>query len=409
MAKVKVKQMMEIIKTSFLLLLLFFSLFVEELEAGPREEFPVLYQGRFRPKEAYTRLWLYDISHTSHLKSLDPPSALHLLWSLHFKGSLPYHSLPLFWIGSAHHKKELGLPLTRTHFSYQELMQAFEHHPERKEKMASLLLMLTHFEQLLGPFLPLEQAFERRCLALQKEPLSPAKIQQILEQEFPLPLRLKKAGMLFKCLPGRDQAGEWFSLHALKVQSYSPSSQGLEPVTNFSLFSDTQFENIRQAYLALEQAFTDTSFHSPLFQEKEKELSLAIQQAYEDSLAGQIYQQAHGKQLFYPSLKQLQVEALYVHYPWIKGVMALYLLSALWLMTKKGKSLALGTLLLAFFFHTLLLVIRSYVLERPPVANMGETLLYVPWVAVSLSLLSLRLGANLLLYSPPASSPSSSC
>ena len=54
---------------------------------------PVLYKGRFRPLEAYSRLWLEDIYGAQHLDkdTLKPlgwenPSAVYFLWHLHFWG-----------------------------------------------------------------------------------------------------------------------------------------------------------------------------------------------------------------------------------------------------------------------------------------------------------------------------------
>ena len=48
----------------------------------------------------------------------------------------------------------------------------------------------------------------------------------------------------------------------------------------------------------------------------------------------------------------------------------------------------IGTLLVfaAFLLNTLILGLRCYILGRPPVSNMYETMLYVPWVSVAVSL-----------------------
>ena len=44
------------------------------------------------------------------------------------------------------------------------------------------------------------------------------------------------------------------------------------------------------------------------------------------------------------------------------------------------------SLILAFLCHTIILALRGYILQRPPVSNMFETMIYVPWIAVFFSL-----------------------
>ena len=71
----------------------------------------------------------------------------------------------------------------------------------------------------------------------------------------------------------------------------------------------------------------------------------------------------------------MRVEWWYASYPWVAAVAVLYLLTLLFYRHR-------ALLVLAFAAHTCVLALRCYLLGRPPVANMGETLLFVPWVAV---------------------------
>lgn len=442
------------------------------------QEFPVLYKGRYRPAEAYARLWLYEFYHASVLKKEDfkdfktkTSSPLSFLWSLDSLGYIHYQNAPLFWIGSANLKTLLGLPLTNNRFSYQELQQALYYQPEKNQKMierlayyyflqfssnnptflhfeltsllpglwtqrhgnkliisatpphvpwqflkpgkvlisdiqkqekeeelegklvenwSALMASLKAFEQLQGFSLPIEKKFQSRLTELQTQKIPPKEIERILEQEYPLMQRLQNAGSLFKSLPSRYKEGEWFSLKALKVQTYQSSTQTLKEVGNFTLFPEEDFQAIRQAYFGLEKVHPE--FNPDKFEEAKQRLSTALYQAYQ-SLAGKIIQEAYGKQLTYPSFSQLKIETLYVRYPWIPLLILLYGIGAGFLMISYQQKFLLGCFLanivisIAILCHTGLLAARCYILARPPVSNMFETVIYVPWVAACTSLL----------------------
>jgi ABC-type transport system involved in cytochrome c biogenesis permease subunit len=287
--------------------------------------------------------------------------------------------------------------MTRNRFSYQELqharniIQKENLDKKLKEDELALLSSIKDFEHLQGVHSSTEEAFQQRWTELQTKGLSPKEIGRLLEQEYPLVQRLKAAGSLFKSLPSRYKEGDWFSLQALKVQIYHPASQTLREVGNFTLFSDEHFKAIRQAYLALEQAYRE-SHSDDAVQKAEQRLANALTQAYQP-LAGTIIHEAHGKQLAYPTLLQLKMEALYVHYPWISVLILFYGIGACLLLIAYRqplpfwRSLALGIMSLVILCHTLLLTMRSYILGRPPVSNMFETVIYVPWVAACVSLL----------------------
>src|SRR5262249_15163068 len=146
-----------------------------------------------------------------------------------------------------------------------------------------------------------------RLTQLQNQGLAPQAIQSTLEHDYPLLDGLKTASPLFKALPGRYQIVRWFSLQALQLQPSAPLPNALKPIGNFTLFSDAHFDTLRQAYLTWENSQR---------QEDQQRFFQALQQAYQP-LAGHVYQEAHGKQLHYPTFGQLKIERLYVTYPWI--------------------------------------------------------------------------------------------
>ena len=81
-------------------------------------------------------------------------------------------------------------------------------------------------------------------------------------------------------------------------------------------------------------------------------------------------------ELIYNNLKPFQ-------WGWI-----LYLLAfgAFFLKPRKWKQIIFFTLLVsAFFIHSYGIFLRSYIMSRPPVSNMFETVLWVPWAALVLS------------------------
>lgn len=386
-------------KTFYLCLFILFGSLM--LHADPSEEFPVLYKGRYRPAEAYARLWFYEYAHRQTIKKEDlerfhtsDTSPLAFMWSLEFSGSAPDENAPLFWIGSAELKRLAALPLTTDRFSFLEI-QAAANSPglakiiEAKDRTlgedwSALLNSLKEFESLKASPSPLEEAYKVRMSQLQKQGVGPKEISLTLEQEYPVAQRLRTAGSLFKSLPSRFKAGEWLPLQALALHMYNPSSNSLEPVGNFTLYPNERFEAIREAYFQAKK--------NPLKAETIDRLTAALNAGYA-SLAGKIFQHAHGKSLSYPTFGQLRSEALYVSFPWIPLLILLYgiaiflLIAACRFPSPLLKRSSLGAMGIALICHTAVLAMRCYILQRPPVSNMFETVIYVPWVAGCASLI----------------------
>lgn len=390
----------------FLALTLFSWLPTPEMCANSNGDFPVLYQGRFRPAEAYARFWLYERYHAPNLKTQDltafhttSSSALSFLWSIEFQGHLPYQSAPLFWIGSAKLKELASLPLSQNRFSLLEiapqtesahqLLELLKPNNKLSNDWQTLINTLKAFTNLNGSESPIEVAFAKRLTALQSQGIAPNEIDGVLEREFPIAERLRQASSLFKSLPGRFPSGEWFSIAALRIQRYDPSSNTLKPIGNFTLYADEDFIGIRSAYYSLADSIANHSEPTTIQHQKDQ-LAQLLLQAYRP-LAGKVYQQAHGKSLSYPTIGQLKTETAYVSYPWIHFLIFLYGISACLLIASfrlsSCRRWAVGVIIFALLCHTTLLAARCYILGRPPVANMFETVIYVPWVAACTALL----------------------
>lgn len=164
----------------------------------------------------------------------------------------------------------------------------------------------------------------------------------------------------WRCLPSR-RFGEWLPLCALLKSEENPT-----------LYPEPLFHQLRECYFALREEPSS----APL----RKELERLLWEGYRP-LERTPYLYAYGKQRLYPSRFQLELELLLERLPLTLSLAISYLLG--WI---------LGPLLFIapFALHTLWLVARIAITERPPVSNMAETLLYVPWVVAGLSLLLSR-------------------
>jgi ABC-type transport system involved in cytochrome c biogenesis permease subunit len=368
---------------------------------GEIEDFPVLYKGRFRPAETYAKLWLYDLYGAQTIRPEDlrtfhqsNPSALNILWQLNRLGYQSFETAPLFWIPSAEVKQLADLDLLKNRFSYQELSHSdiVETISTHKE-FFPLLQKLREFS-LIKSQTNQEQVFENRLKSLQAQGIPAKKIAVLLEQEFPLLQRLKQSGTLFQALPSRYGEGEWFPLNALTIQVFDQQTNSLKPIGNFTIYSNQNFENIQKNYL-------DWQNNQPDAYQK---LISSLKQSYE-IIAGLPYQEAAGKTLYYPTQLQLYTEYKYYQFPWIKLLITLYGLSAIFFICFNHfsslhlKKTILVLFLFTFILHTCLLLCRCYILNRPPVANMFETVIYVPWIAglLSLVLAALRRHTSVLL------------
>lgn len=233
-----------------------------------------------------------------------------------------------------------------------------------------------------------ENGFNSSLRELKAKGMPPREIALALDAQYPLQDRLMHADLLLKALPGFRGEGEWLPLKALKTKVYNPSSQKLEYVDNFTLYSDEQFEAIRQAYLKLENAVLQS--HEIQAQEFSRQLATLLNQAYE-SLAGTPYIESTEKTISYPSTGQLKAEVFYYKYPTIALIIIAYSFAAGMFILASGIPKRFITifgwvfLLVAFSLHTFLLALRCYILSRPPVSNMFETVIYVPWIAVLVS------------------------
>jgi ABC-type transport system involved in cytochrome c biogenesis permease subunit len=240
-----------------------------------------------------------------------------------------------------------------------------------------------------------EKVYNETLEKLQKNGYSHTEIAQILENTHPLAQRIKIADRQLKLLPGKKGNGDWLPIKALKLKIYNPTKNQLVLVPNFTAYSNEQFNQLQSTYLKLEKLMLNSSIDM----QKVKELSAQLaHQLYTNyaTLAGTVYKEANGKTLSYPTQNQLSAELIYYRYPFVAVTILFYALAFLcfscsFLIKKASNQFsAMGLFLLitAFGIHTIMLAMRCYILQRPPVSNMFETVIYVPWIAVTIGLLS---------------------
>ncbi len=201
-------------------------------------------------------------------------------------------------------------------------------------------------------------------LPLQGLALSELEVLPVVSEGRIRPLGAVREESLYFVVPARN--GDWLSLDALASQR------------NRTAYSTDTYQRLQMAYLS----------HPDL-----KQMTPHLLAAYKE-LAGRAYRKACGKALTYPTERQLRAELLYYAFPWIALTSALYLSAAIGLGLALGKrrwfKCSIPILIAAFACHTAILALRCYVLQRPPVSNMFETVIYVPWIAVIASLLLRR-------------------
>jgi ABC-type transport system involved in cytochrome c biogenesis permease subunit len=405
------------------------------------QELPSTYKGRVRPLEASSRLWLYDLYNQQQIKSaqkalfhLKTGTAIELEWKLFFFGHQPWDHSPLFWIHYAELKELLALNLKQDRFSYHELSKALSnkdflkwlmtyqyaknfhdiHNRAFSEKQElhqlaprlwvelkgdDLILLSKPNDGVLWRHLPIGLtiaqgirshllSFEKKHRVVAEEALKlMSSLNQYSQNQGALHAEatVEQQGSLLKLLPSRYHEGLWYSLNTLKAKSFDEEKKQERLTPNFTLYSDNLFKQIQTEYELLETALKKED-RAQVFIHTDR-LVQFLNEGYA-SIAGKPYKEAYGKTIDYPTVMQIQIERDYYHYPLTELAILFYAIALILfvLSYKKPKliKLALACAFVAFGCQTILLVMRCFILQRPPVSNMFETVIYVPWIAMLL-------------------------
>ncbi len=177
----------------------------------------------------------------------------------------------------------------------------------------------------------------------------------------------------------------------------------------------TIFKAMGQGYLPgfIPQQDDDTWLPLKDFPEDYANLFLRITRGFATALAddGSASELQEAVQLFnekakaenlarYPSKQKINLEVQYNQLHPFQWSWILYLVSSLFFMfyfiAKKNwfYKLSVITTVLAFLIHTYGFILRIFIMERPPVTNMYETVIWVPWGAVLFALIFIKFNGN---------------
>lgn len=287
---------------------------------------PINDNGRIRPFTAYSKDWLSEFYHLSSIK----------------KEHRDYLPLPiesakeLIW--SLHflgHKPFDSFPLfysSGKRFSYDELTS---------QKLEEPLPTRIKIYELFGTY----------------------------RENLEIPLHLSAFDL--KMLPSASDPGIWLPLKSLTSLKDNPTA-----------YPDEEFFKIKNAYTKLLRSFRNNDYQRSV--QLQKELINLLARNYQ-TIAGKTILKGSHTTLKLPSVLQLTLENLYYRLPLVWITILLYALSLIFFIAKSRWGL--WCFLPAFAFHTTTLAMRCVILGRPPVSNMSETLLFVPWVAAVFSCL----------------------
>ncbi len=184
------------------------------------------------------------------------------------------------------------------------------------------------------------------------------------------PLYTENLSPELKMLPSKNHPDIWLKLKTLKEQTANPT-----------LFSNADWVKLQEA---TPENFAKTYMEAYL------------------PLTKTAYSLSKSTKISFPTLGQLQAEVFYYKYPLINYAILGYLGAVILFLLNEGfcKSFLLKSAWAffgaAFLLHSAVLALRVYILQRPPVSGMAETVIYVPWITAILSaVLSYRLKSHL--------------
>ena len=165
-----------------------------------------------------------------------------------------------------------------------------------------------------------------------------------------------------KMLPSKRHPENWLPLKVLKDQK-----------TNPTLFSNADFERLQKAYATSPENFANVylDVYKPLTKNT--------------------YALSKSTIIHFPTIGQLKAEVWYYKWPLINYAILGYLGAVILFLLNEGfhksflQKAAWISFGIAFLLHSLVLALRIYILQRPPVSGMAETVIYVPWISTILS------------------------
>ena len=324
----------------FQLFILFFC-FVSPALAGGKSDLwktlPLQHQGRIKPFDTFSRELLREVYGRESYKKKSAVDVV-LSWIL-----IPDHweNTPFILLENGELKKVLGLQPKNRRFSPVDFKFNQKFASEIKE-----LQILRQREESLDSYFKELQKLERRIVLYES----------------------LKTGWLLKIQPPKEAGAEWISLKDMKGESAGRFKNALLSYASLITGEMDAVKDQKEQRKGL-----DTS-------EKERELEDSLSLFYREAFKGEPHKWFSDRKIkaevFYNSLHPFRIA-------WILYFVFLCFYSFLFFLEdKKYVKWTFPVLTLAFFSHTAGMILRSYIMSRPPVSNMYETVLWVPWVGL---------------------------
>ena len=324
----------------------------KDLEKASRlfKSLPIQHQGRIKPFDTFARESLREIYGKEHYKG---QSAVEILLLLLMVPDI-WNQTPLIFV-EKEIKKTLGEALKKKYFSFEELNQN-----------QALLLQLSELQTLKQSGEELEPYFQQ-LEKLQTRMLIFSGIQ---------------TGFLIRLEASQTQS-LWLSLNELSLKKQESFKNLLSSYASLIVKNmpqkNIEQKNLEQKNLTAKSTPTKDSNISAgaskstdflEFQKRIKNFKALLQT---HSLISPYKIRA---EIFYNSLNPFQKSWIF----YLFFLISLILISVFKKQAYFKYTLAFPAL--AFAFHALGMALRSYIMSRPPVSNMYETVIWVPFVAV---------------------------
>lgn len=307
---------------------------------------PVLYKGRIQPFSVACRQWLYNINQRdvvrgSKFTSFKASFSEDLTWKILLFGYEPWDYTRIFFIQESLSKR-IGLNPLKKRFVLRELEIALNNTEDSGKEINELKQKAESFKNPEIYFLPLK---------------------------FP--------------------EGSFGRLNLLEEEN-----------DNFTMYSDEHFLEIKTLYLALKESLLkENTIYS-------QTLSFALIdkliESYDD-IESKPIKETLTKKLNAPTRLMLSLEDTLYTSSFLDIIFYLFSLAAfsfiLYFFSRKTffNSTAIVLIIIGFVLQTALLALRSFILRRPPVSNMFETVIYVPWITVLASIIVSFFSKNKIL------------
>ena len=317
--------------------LAFFSCAQPDREQANRlwKSLPIQHHGRIKPFDTFARESLREIYGKDHYKGQSAVESLLLILMIPDVWS----QSPLIVV-EKEIKKTLDEPLKKKHFSFEEL-----------NKNQSLLLQLSELQALKQSGEELDPYFQK-LENLQNRMLIFSGIQ---------------TGFLIRLEPSKSQ-DLWLSLNELNLKKQEKFKELISIYASFIVKNWSQKEEKLKSS-KISRASKDHA-NSLNFQKTMTDFRALLKS---NSLVSPSKIKA---EVFYNTLKPFQKAWIF----YLCFLIALILISVF-----KKSSYFKYTMVfsgVAFIFHALGMLLRSYIMSRPPVSNMYETVIWVPFVAL---------------------------